>query len=164
MVEGKARSNPRPSEGQTSTSTFCASGSLGSQPGSGQFPSSIFATMAPPSSGTSSSMPRAILQNHFHQALVNSRHPLQPHISRAILVLCHGTFLCCCKGWHKYKRAALNPESNHWVFSGSLLGDEISPELPVLAEGSLQTKSFPQNKTSYRCYYEVFNDGAKKTD
>ena len=53
---------------------------------------------------------------------------------------------CCCKSWSEYKTAAPNPSAPHWVLSGSLLHSLLSPELAVIAEGSLLNKVFPSKK------------------
>ena len=53
---------------------------------------------------------------------------------------------CCCKEWQKYKPAALNPDDEHWVLSGSLLHSFLPPSLAVIAEGSLANKVFPSKK------------------
>ena len=69
-------------------------------------------------------------------------------------VLCHhksaieswsaaATPTCCCRSWHTFKGTALNPDSDHWVLSGSLLASTLPPEVALLAEGSLQNKIFP---------------------
>ena len=54
--------------------------------------------------------------------------------------------ICCCKEWQKYKSAALNPDDEHWVLSGSLLHSLLTPSLAVIAEGSLSNKIFPSKK------------------
>ena len=54
--------------------------------------------------------------------------------------------VCCCKSWSKYKAAALNPQEDHWVLSGSLLHSLLPPSLAVIAEGSLSNKVFPSKK------------------
>ena len=54
--------------------------------------------------------------------------------------------VCCCKSWSKYKAAALNPQEDHWVLSGSLLQSLLPPSLAVIAEGSLSNKVFPSKK------------------
>ena len=53
---------------------------------------------------------------------------------------------CCCDTWSQYKSAALNPNSDHWVLSGSLLTNFLPDDVAVLAEGSLQNKVFPQQR------------------
>ena len=53
---------------------------------------------------------------------------------------------CCCKDWLQYKSAALNPNNNYWVLSGSLLHSFLPPALAVIAEGSLSNKVFPSRK------------------
>jgi len=54
--------------------------------------------------------------------------------------------VCCCKSRSQYKSAALNPSDPHWVLSGSLLRSLLSPDLAVIAEGSLSNKVFPSKK------------------
>ena len=54
--------------------------------------------------------------------------------------------VCCCKSWSTYKAAALNPQEDHWVLSGSLLHSLLPPFLAVIAEGSLSNKVFPSKK------------------
>ena len=54
--------------------------------------------------------------------------------------------VCCCKNLSKYKPAALNPQDDHWVLSGSLLHSLLPSSLAVLAEGSLSNKVFPSKK------------------
>ena len=54
--------------------------------------------------------------------------------------------ICCCKDWSTYKTAALNPNDDHWVLSGSLLHSVLPPSLAVIAEGSLSNKVFPSKK------------------
>ena len=54
--------------------------------------------------------------------------------------------ICCCKDWSKYKTAALNPQDEHWVLSGSLLRSLLPSSLAVIAEGSLSNKVFPSKK------------------
>ena len=54
--------------------------------------------------------------------------------------------ICCCKDWSKYKTAALNPQDDHWVLSGSLLHSLLPSSLAVIAEGSLSNKVFPSKK------------------
>ena len=53
---------------------------------------------------------------------------------------------CCCATWSKYRSAALNSSSEHWVLSGSLLSHLLPADVAVLAEGSLQNKVFPQKR------------------
>ena len=65
--------------------------------------------------------------------------------------------MCCCQRWNKYKKAVLNPQSPHWVLSGSLLGDTVPPDLNVLAEVSLQNNAF-------NLFSEASNDGVKTMD
>ena len=57
--------------------------------------------------------------------------------------------VCCCKSWSLYKSAALNPSDPHWVLSGSLLHSLLTPDLAVIAEGSLSNKVFPSKKEFY---------------
>ena len=57
---------------------------------------------------------------------------------------------CCCQNWQKFRSAAPNPDSDHWVLSGSLLTDLLPPDVAVLAEGSLQDKVFPQKQDFLR--------------
>ena len=64
---------------------------------------------------------------------------------------------CCCQGWHKFRSAALNPGSDHWVLSGSLLTDLLPPDVAVLAEGSLQNKVFPQKREFLRILLAILN-------
>ena len=45
--------------------------------------------------------------------------------------------------WQKYKKAVLNPNSTHWVMSGSLLGTMISPELAVAGRGISAKQGLP---------------------
>ena len=54
--------------------------------------------------------------------------------------------ICCCKDWSTYKTAALNPNDEHWVLSGSLLHSLLPPSLAVIAEGSLSNKGIPIQK------------------
>ena len=54
--------------------------------------------------------------------------------------------VCCCQSWSTYKAAALNPQEDHWVLSGSLLHSLLPPSLAVIAEGSLSNKVFPSKK------------------
>ena len=53
---------------------------------------------------------------------------------------------CCCTQWSRYRSAALNSTSDHWVLSGSLLTHLLPADVAVLAEGSLQNKVFPQKR------------------
>ena len=68
---------------------------------------------------------------------------------------------CCCQGWHKFRSAALNPDSDHWVLSGSLLTDLLPPDVAVLAEGSLQNKVFPQKREFLRILHRGILNGCK---
>lgn len=50
---------------------------------------------------------------------------------------------CCCKNWKAFKKACLNPDAEHWILAGNLLGKLLPPEQAVIAEGSLVNKVFP---------------------
>ena len=71
---------------------------------------------------------------------------------------------CCCQNWQKFRSAALNPDSDHWVLSGSLLTDLLLPDVAVLAQGSLQTRFSLNNGISSAASIVAFSIGADTTD
>jgi hypothetical protein len=60
------------------------------------------------------------------------------------------------------KKAALNPEDPHWVLSGSPLTGLLSPELAVIAEGSLLNKVFPPRRITKPLSLMVFALGPRE--
>ena len=54
---------------------------------------------------------------------------------------------CCCKIWSQYEKASLNPSDPQRVLSGSLLAGLLSPDIGVIAEGSLLNKVFSTKKS-----------------
>ena len=45
--------------------------------------------------------------------------------------------ICCCKNWLTYKKAALNPNDEHWVLSGSLLQSFLAATIPCSDRGRI---------------------------
>ena len=70
---------------------------------------------------------------------------------------------CCCQAWHKFRSAALNPDSDHWVLSGSLLTDLLPPEVAVLAEYPFKTRFSLNNGTSSASSIVASSAGANST-
>ena len=54
---------------------------------------------------------------------------------------------CCCKTWSQYEKASLNPSDPQRFLSGSLLAGLLSPDIGVIAEGSLLDKVFSTKKS-----------------
>ena len=48
------------------------------------------------------------------------------------------TPVCCCKNWAAFKNACLNPNAEHWILAGNLLGGLLPPEQAVIARYSHQ--------------------------
>ena len=70
---------------------------------------------------------------------------------------------CCCANWSKYRSAALNPSSDHWVLSGS----SLSPLLPLTSQSSRRVlsriRSFPKNGNSFPSFNVASSSGANTT-
>ena len=102
--------------------------------------------MVPPHVGTSCSLPCTFFHKTVfikHASVVDI---LCNHKSAIESWSLGTTPTCCCQGWRQFQPAAPNPDSDHWVLSGSLLTGMLPSDVAVLAEGSLQNKVFPQKR------------------
>ena len=116
---------------------------------------------------------RCFLRSWYTQALTHSV-PCHPPSLKTIFVkhsavvdiLCNHkqaieewgnntTPTCVCGDWKPYQSASYDSTAEHWVLQGHSLGQHLSADLQVLAEGSLQNKVFHRNGTSLRLCEKV---------
>ena len=60
---------------------------------------------------------------------------------------------CCCQSWHTFKHAALNPDSAHWVLSGSLHAS--TGEIPSEQGLPSQTRFHSESATGHSQLVQV---------